>query len=106
MAAGGMVDAGLALSYWYYEAFSFFALLDTHMAHNWHHVKARARGITLDKVARMRAHEKTASWVIREKSTGAVILETYNPAILAKLNTAKYEAVSIQQYLSSLNPQK
>jgi len=44
MAAGGMVDAGLALSYWYYEAFSFFALLDTHMAHNWQHVKARARG--------------------------------------------------------------
>lgn len=47
----------------------------------------------------------TASWVIREKATGKVILETFNAKAVAALNTAKYEAVPIQQYLSGLNKQ-
>ena len=64
----GRVDAGLALSYWYYEAFSFFALLDTHMAHNWQHVKARARGSTLDKVARMRT-QRSADETVKNEFT-------------------------------------
>lgn len=46
---------------------------------------------------------KTASWVIRERATGRVILETFNAKAVAALNTAKYEAVPILAYLQSLN---
>ena len=46
---------------------------------------------------------KTASWVIREKATGRVIAETFNPNIAAAVNTEKYEAVPILEYLVSLN---
>lgn len=46
---------------------------------------------------------RTASWVVREKLTGNVILETYNPKFVQALNTVKYEAVPILDYLSSLN---
>ena len=48
----------------------------------------------------------TASWVIRVKSTGEVLFETFNPRVVAQLNTAKYEAVPIQSYLVSLNSTK
>lgn len=44
-----------------------------------------------------------ASWVIRVKATGAVICETFNARAVAALNTAKYEAVPIGEYLASLN---
>lgn len=47
--------------------------------------------------------EKTASWVIREKATKRGIYETYNPDLVAKLNTQKYEAVPILEYLQELN---
>ena len=46
---------------------------------------------------------KSASWVIREKVTGRVILETYSPSVVAKVNTAKYDALPILEYLQSLN---
>jgi hypothetical protein len=46
---------------------------------------------------------KPASWILREKETGAVICETFDPAKVAALNTAKYEAVPILQYLQELN---
>ena len=46
---------------------------------------------------------KTQSWVIRNKATGAVICETYNPKAVAALNTAKYSATPIRAYLESLN---
>lgn len=46
---------------------------------------------------------RTASWVVRNKATGEVILETYNPKLVAALNAEKYEAVPILQYLQSLN---
>ncbi len=46
---------------------------------------------------------KTASWVIREKATGKVLFETFNASIPGMLNTAKYEAVPILEYLQSLN---
>lgn len=49
------------------------------------------------------AREKTASWVIREKATGTVICETYDPRKVTTLNTAKYEAVPILDYLVSIN---
>lgn len=44
-----------------------------------------------------------ASWVIREKATGDVVMETFDKAKVAALNTAKYEAVPVQEYLASLN---
>lgn len=43
------------------------------------------------------------SWVIREKANKAVVFETWSPKLVAALNTDKYEAVPIQQYLGSLN---
>lgn len=49
---------------------------------------------------------KTASWVIREKATGRVLFETFNKKLAAKINTAKYEAVPILEYLQSLNKPK
>lgn len=49
------------------------------------------------------ARAPSASWVIREKATGKVIMETFDQKKVDALNTAKYEAVPIQQYLASLN---
>lgn len=46
-----------------------------------------------------------ASWVIRERATGDVVMETYDRRIADRLNTAKYEAVPILEYLGSLNRQ-
>ncbi len=46
---------------------------------------------------------KPASWVIVEKATGKAVMETFNPDILPKINTQKFEAVPIQIYLGKLN---
>ena len=46
---------------------------------------------------------RTASWVIRKKGTGSVICETFNERAVQALNTRKYEAVPILQYLQELN---
>jgi hypothetical protein len=46
---------------------------------------------------------KTASWVIRNRETKEVIMETYNEKVVSHLNTAKYEAVPILEYLQGLN---
>jgi hypothetical protein len=45
----------------------------------------------------------SASWVIREKATGRVVMETFNRRTAEAINTARYEAVPIKQYLASLN---
>lgn len=45
----------------------------------------------------------TASWIIREKGGGKVLFETFDGAKVKALNTAKYEAVPIQQYLGEIN---
>jgi hypothetical protein len=45
---------------------------------------------------------KTVSWVIRIKATREVIAETFNPALVERLNTAKYEAVPILEYLQEV----
>jgi hypothetical protein len=45
----------------------------------------------------------TASWVIRKRDTGEVIMETFNKQIIEKLNAEKYEAIPILEYLQSLN---
>ena len=47
--------------------------------------------------------EKTSSWVIRNKKTGEVIMETFDIKKVNALNTAKYEAVPILKYLQELN---
>lgn len=49
------------------------------------------------------ASAPAASWVIRDKATGEVIMETFDRKKVDALNTAKYEAVPIQQHLASLN---
>jgi hypothetical protein len=46
---------------------------------------------------------RTASWVIRDKETKSPIMETFNPDLVDKLNTSKYEAVPIGQYLGEVN---
>ena len=46
---------------------------------------------------------KTASWIIRNKLTKEVVCETFNPAVVAALNTVKYEAVPVLEYLTSIN---
>lgn len=45
----------------------------------------------------------TASWVIREKGTGRVILETFDKKKVDALNTQKYEAVPIREHLAGLS---
>ena len=46
---------------------------------------------------------RTASWVIRERASGRVILETFDPVIVERLNAGRYEAVPILAYLQELN---
>ena len=44
-----------------------------------------------------------ASWVIRNKETKEVIMETFDYRRVQMLNTAKYEATPIVKYLADLN---
>ena len=46
---------------------------------------------------------ETASWVIRYKESKEVVCETFNPKLVAALNTDRYEAVPILDYLVELN---
>lgn len=46
---------------------------------------------------------KTASWVIRNKTTKEVLFETFSPEIASAVNREKYEAVPILEYLISIN---
>jgi hypothetical protein len=46
---------------------------------------------------------RTASWILRDKTTKQVICETFEQRHVDNLNTAKYEAVPILEYLQSLN---
>lgn len=43
------------------------------------------------------------SWVLRDKTTKAVVCETFNYEAVKRLNTDKYEAVPIAKYLAELN---
>ncbi len=47
--------------------------------------------------------QRNASWVIQNKETGEVLFETFDPAKVEALNTEKYVATPIQEYLGSLN---
>lgn len=44
----------------------------------------------------------TGSWVIRERSTNTPVLELFDPALLLRLNTTKYEAVPILTHLQQV----
>jgi len=46
---------------------------------------------------------KTTSWILKNKFTKEVVCETFNPFWIKKLNTEKYEAVPIMDYLVSIN---
>lgn len=43
------------------------------------------------------------SWVVRRKSDGEVLFETFSAKIVAALDAKKYEAVPILTYLQNLN---
>jgi hypothetical protein len=51
----------------------------------------------------MSSLEKTASWVIVETATGRAVMETWQPAIVEKINREKYHATPIVEWLSSFN---
>lgn len=46
---------------------------------------------------------RTASWILRDKHTKQVVCETYLASMITKLNTSRYEAIAIGDYLESLN---
>ena len=46
---------------------------------------------------------KAASWIICKKTTGEAIVETFNKKIVDAINTDKYKATPILEYLISLN---
>jgi len=46
---------------------------------------------------------RDSSWIIRDKRTGAVALETTQKSVVDKVNTEKYEAVPALQHLQELN---
>jgi hypothetical protein len=46
---------------------------------------------------------RTASWVIRNKETKEVIMETFSEKLVKALNTLKYEAVPVLAYLQEIN---
>jgi hypothetical protein len=47
--------------------------------------------------------EKVSSWVIRERATGEVVMETFDRKKIEALNAEKYEAIPIGDYLAALN---
>lgn len=46
---------------------------------------------------------KTTSWIIRNKQTKDVLLETFDTKLVRALNTAIYEAVPILDYLQEIS---
>lgn len=50
--------------------------------------------------------QRDSSWVIKNKKTGEIIMETFDRAKVDALNTEKYEAVPILTHLQSLNGTK
>lgn len=56
-----------------------------------------------ERLGRQTEKRPVASWVIRNKATGEVVMETFDRKKVDALNTAKYEAVPVQEHLASLN---
>lgn len=66
------------------------------------------RGFTVESdevapVSSVAPDAKSASWVIKEKATGKVLMETYDQKEVDALNTEKYEAVPILKHLQDTN---
>ena len=51
----------------------------------------------------MRNYSIIGSWVIVDKQTGLAIMETSNVAIIGKINTSKYRALTAMTYLGTVN---
>lgn len=47
--------------------------------------------------------QRDSSWVIKNKETGEIVMETFDRAKVDALNTSKYEAIPILQHLQSVN---
>ncbi len=56
-----------------------------------------------DPIAHTYQGQPVASWVIVDRSTRAVIFETFSASVAAKVNTAKYEVLPILAYLQAFN---
>ena len=46
---------------------------------------------------------RTASWVIVERGSRKAIFETFDPSLVECVNTDRYEAVPILEYLQEAN---
>jgi hypothetical protein len=55
------------------------------------------------KVEPTNSLSRTASWAVRDKATGEVVMETFDKKKADALNTEKYEAVPIAEHLASLS---
>jgi hypothetical protein len=62
-----------------------------------------ATAAPVPKVEPTNSLSRTASWAIRDKATGEVVMETFDQKKVDALNTEKYEAVPIQQHLAEVN---
>jgi len=51
----------------------------------------------------MTSLSSTASWVIVNKLTNTAVIELYDYSIVQKINTMKYKAVPILEYLQTFN---
>jgi hypothetical protein len=51
----------------------------------------------------MSSLNRTASWVIVNRATGAALFETFQESVTLKLNTVKYQAMPVLQYLQQFN---
>ena len=47
--------------------------------------------------------QKTVSWVFVDLETGEGVYEAYSASVAAKVNTKRYKAVPILEYLQNLN---
>lgn len=46
---------------------------------------------------------KSNSWIVSNKETGKAVLETYNKAIVDKINVDKYRVETAYDYLCRIN---
>ena len=46
------------------------------------------------------------SYIIRDRETGRVIMETFDKKLVAAINAERYEVVPIREYLVSINGKK
>lgn len=50
-----------------------------------------------------RMERRPASWVIRDRQTGEVLMETFDPRLVAALRSDRWAVVPILTYLEGLN---